>query len=99
MRSLGCYAAVAEIGGGFAFWARLRLGRSALWALPGALAFVVFALLLTRIDTLFAGRAYAAHGGVYIAASPMWLWAVEGARPERSDLVGAVIVFGPRGPA
>ena len=109
MRSLAYYfaAAVAEIGGCFAFWAWLRLGRSALWALPGTLALLVFALLLTRIDTLFAGRAYAAYGGVYIAASLVWLWAVEGARPDRWDVVGAlvclggaaIILFGPRGPA
>ncbi len=109
MRSFAYYiaAAGAEIGGCFAFWAWLRLGRSALWALPGALALVVFALLLTRIDALFAGRAYAAYGGVYIVASLAWLWAVEGARPDRWDLVGAVIclggaaliLFGPRGPA
>ncbi len=109
MRSLAYYvaAAVAEIGGCFAFWAWLRLGRSALWALPGVLALVVFALLLTRIDALFAGRAYAAYGGIYIAASLVWLWAVEGARPDRWDLVGAVIclggaaiiLFGPCGPA
>ena len=109
MRSVAYYvaAAVAEIGGCFAFWAWLRLGRSALWALPGTLALLVFALLLTRIDTLFAGRAYAAYGGVYIAASLVWLWAVEGARPDRWDVVGAlvclggaaIILFGPRGPA
>jgi small multidrug resistance family-3 protein len=28
----------------------------------------LFAFLLTRIDAAFAGRAYAAYGGVYIAA-------------------------------
>ena len=109
MPSFAIYAAaaVAEIAGCFAFWAWLRLGRSALWVLPGVAALVIFAFLLTRIDALFAGRAYAAYGGVYIAASLAWLWAVEGARPDRWDLVGAVIclggaaviLFGPRGPA
>lgn len=97
-------AALAEIGGCFAFWAWLRLGKSALWALPGIVALVAFAYLLTRIDAAFAGRAYAAYGGVYIAASLGWLWAVEGARPDRWDLIGAVvclagaaiILFGPR---
>jgi len=65
---------------------------------------VVFAVLLTRIDAAFAGRAYAAYGGVYIVASLMWLWLVEGARPDRWDVAGAiicltgaaVILFGPR---
>ena len=98
-------AAVAEIGGCFAFWAWLRLGKSPLWLLPGMASLVLFALALTRIDADFAGRAYAAYGGIYIAASLAWLWAVEGIRPDRWDGVGAalcllgalVILFGPRG--
>jgi len=62
-------AAFAEIAGCFAFWAWLRLDRSALRLVPGMAALAAFAFLLTRIDSGFAGRAYAAYGGVYIAAS------------------------------
>ena len=103
------YAAVAvfEIAGCFAFWAWLRLGKSVLWTLPGLIALILFAYLLTRIDTAFAGRAYAAYGGVYIAASLAWLWLVESTRPDRWDLIGAVvciigaaiILLGPRSAA
>jgi small multidrug resistance family-3 protein len=57
-------AALAEIAGCFAFWAWLRLDRSALWLAPGVVSLVVFAWLLTRIEADFAGRAYAAYGGV-----------------------------------
>ena len=106
MKSLILYiaAAGAEIAGCFAFWAWLKLGKSGLWLIPGVAALVLFAFLLTRIDSLFAGRAFAAYGGVYIAASLVWLWAVEGARPDRWDAIGAaiclagaaVILFGPR---
>ena len=84
-------AAIAEIGGCFAFWAWLRLGRSVYWVLPGVISLTVFALLLTRIESMFAGRTFAAYGGVYIAASVLWLWAVEGQRPDRWDVVGSVI--------
>ncbi len=84
-------AASAEIGGCFAFWAWLRLGRSVYWIFPGLLSLTVFALLLTRIESHFAGRTFAAYGGVYIAASVLWLWAVEGQRPDRWDVVGSVI--------
>jgi small multidrug resistance family-3 protein len=84
-------AAFAEIAGCFAFWAWLRLGGSPWWALPGTVALIAFALLLTRIDADFAGRAYAAYGGIYIAASLTWLWAVEGSRPDRFDLIGAAL--------
>jgi small multidrug resistance family-3 protein len=84
-------AAIAEIGGCFAFWAWLRLGRSVYWVVPGMVSLTVFALLLTRIESLFAGRTFAAYGGVYIAASVLWLWVVEGQRPDRWDVVGSVI--------
>jgi len=60
--------------------------------------------LLTLVDADHAGRAYAAYGGVYIAASLGWLWTVEGTRPDRWDVTGAavclmgaaIILFGPR---
>jgi small multidrug resistance family-3 protein len=107
MRGILTYilAAFAEIGGCFAFWAWLRLGRSPLWLMPGTASLALFAWALTRVDADFAGRAYAAYGGVYILASLGWLWAVEGARPDRWDALGAalcllgaaVILFGPRG--
>lgn len=97
-------AAVGEIAGCFAFWAWLRLDKSAWWAVPGTLSLVVFAILLTRIDVALAGRAYAAYGGIYITASLLWLWVIEGSRPDRWDVIGAaiclvgaaVILFGPR---
>lgn len=44
--------------------------------------FAAFATVLTRADTAFAGRAYAACGGVYIAASLFWLGAVEQQTPR-----------------
>lgn len=98
-------AALAEIGGCFAFWAWARLGRSALWLLPGIAALILFAALLTRVESEAAGRAYAAYGGLYIAASLLWLWLVEHHRPDRWDIGGAaiclvgaaVILYGPRG--
>lgn len=97
-------AALAEIAGCFAFWAWLRLGKPAAWAVPGMASLAVFAFLLTRIDSAAAGRTFAAYGGVYIAASITWLWLIEGVRPDRWDLLGAavclagagLILFGPR---
>jgi small multidrug resistance family-3 protein len=97
-------AAVAEIAGCFAFWAWLRLGKSVFWLAPGVLALAFFAWALAQVEAEHAGRAYAAYGGVYIAASLAWLWMVEGQRPDRWDMTGAaiclvgaaVILFGPR---
>jgi small multidrug resistance family-3 protein len=93
-----------EIVGCFAFWAWLQRDKSALWLVPGVASLIAFAWLLTLVDSVAAGRVYAAYGGVYIAASLGWLWAVEGVRPDRWDTVGAaicllgaaIILFGPR---
>lgn len=71
---------------------------------PGVVSLILFAWLLTRIESDFAGRAYAAYGGVYIVASLLWLWVIEGHRPDRWDVAGsaiclvgaAVILWGPR---
>jgi small multidrug resistance family-3 protein len=97
-------AALTEIAGCFAFWAWLRLDKSIWWLAPGIVSLVLFAYFLTLVPADAAGRAYAAYGGVYIAASLMWLWAAEGVRPDRWDVSGAalclagaaVILFGPR---
>ncbi len=97
-------AALAEIAGCFSFWAWLRLDKSPLWLIPGIAALAAFAYLLTLIEVDNAGRSYAAYGGVYIAASLMWLWRIEGVRPLMTDFVGAgicligaaIILSGPR---
>ncbi len=97
-------AALFEIAGCYAFWMWLRLGKSAWWVIPGLLSLGLFALLLTRVEAAYAGRAYAAYGGVYIVASLLWLAAVERTRPMASDWLGAaicllgatIILLGPR---
>lgn len=68
------------------------------------ISLVFFAVVLTRVDAAWAGRAYAAYGGVYIVASLLWMWIVERTNPDRWDALGAtvcllgaaVILFGPR---
>lgn len=84
-------AAVCEIAGCYAAWMWLRLGRSIWWLAPGALSLMVFAVALTRVDAVFAGRAYAAYGGVYIVSSVIWLATVERTVPRASDVIGSVV--------
>jgi small multidrug resistance family-3 protein len=106
IRTLPIYAtaALAEIAGCFSVWAVLRLSAPSWWLLPGFACLAAFAYLLTLIEADAAGRAFAAYGGVYIAASLVWLRAVEGFAPDRWDLIGAgvslagaaIIIFGPR---
>ena len=98
-------AALAEIAGCYAVWVWARQGASALWLVPGLASLAVFAFALSRVESDFAGRAFAAYGGVYIVASLAWMWAAEGQRPDGWDLLGgavclagtAIILFAPRG--
>ncbi len=98
-------AALAEIGGCFAFWAWLKLDRSLLWLAPGVACLIAFAWLLTLVPSEAAGRAFAAYGGVYICASLIWMALVEKTPPDRWDILGGLvclvgaglILFGPRG--
>ncbi|MBZ4039036.1 YnfA family protein [Novilysobacter selenitireducens] len=96
--------AIAEIVGCYLPYLWLR-GRAEGWVLvPAAAALVAFVWLLT-LHPAAAGRTYAAYGAVYVATALGWLWAVEGIRPDRWDLLGgalalsgmAVIAFAPRG--
>ena len=97
-------AAFAEIAGCYSFWAWLRLHKPAWLILPGLVSLAAFAYFLTRIESAFAGRTYAAYGSIYIAASFVWLWLVENEIPDKWDsagvviclIGGAVILFGPR---
>jgi small multidrug resistance family-3 protein len=97
-------AALCEIAGCYATWMWLRLGKSPLWLLPGTLLLILFALALSRVDAAFAGRAFAAYGGVYIVAALAWGRLVEQRGLDRYDLIGAllcvagaaVILFGRR---
>lgn len=104
MAAIYAGAALAEIAGCFAVWAWMRQGASTLWLLPGLASLAAFAWLLTLAPSEFAGRAYAAYGGLYIVASLLWLLVIEKQRPDTWDtlgvaicLVGAgLILFGPR---
>ncbi len=89
--ALFALAAFFEIAGCFAFWIWLRRGGTPLVALVGVASLIAFAFALTRVDSAFAGRAYAAYGGIYIVASLAWLWVVEGQTPTRTDVVGAAL--------
>ncbi|MBY0502719.1 MAG: YnfA family protein [Bryobacteraceae bacterium] len=106
MSFVGWYvvAAIGEIAGCFAFWAWLRLHKTPLWTIPGVISLILFACALTRVDAAAAGRVYAAYGGIYILSSLLWLWGIEGVRPDRWDVLGAsacligsaIILLGPR---
>ncbi len=97
MRSFLWYAAAAvlEIAGCSAFWTWLRQGGApAIYVPLGLTALAAFAAALTRVDVAFAGRAFAAYGGIYVTASIAWLAFAEHRTPDRWDLIGAAMCIG-----
>lgn len=95
--------AIAEIVGCYLPYLWLR-GRADVWVLFPAVAALGAFVWLLSLHPSAAGRTYAAYGAVYVATALVWLWAVEGIRPDRWDLLGgtlalsgmAVIAFAPR---
>lgn len=84
--------AVMEIVGCFLPYLWLK-GKAGLWVLfPAAGALVVFVWLLS-LHPAASGRIYAAYGGVYVATAVVWLWLVDGIRPNAYDLAGSAIAL------
>ena len=104
-KTLGLFAltALAELLGCYLPYLWLREHRSIWLLLPAAVSLAAFAWLLSLHPTA-SGRVYAAYGGVYIFMAIVWLWAIDGVRPTRWDLLGAavalagmaIIMFAPR---
>jgi len=94
MKTLALYAAtaLAEILGCYLAWMWLRQSGTVWLLLPVALCLAAFAWLLT-LHPAATGRVYAAYGGVYVAASILWLWVVDGVRPSSWDVVGASVAL------
>lgn len=84
-------AALAEIGGCFAFWSWRREGASLWWLLPGLASLCLFAWLLTLVSPTAAGRAYAAYGGIYVLSAIAWMAWIEKVPVTRWDLGGAAL--------
>ncbi len=86
-------AAILEIGGAYLMWQAIKEGRGALFALAGAFALVGYgAVAALQPDANF-GRVLAAYGGVFIVGSLLWGMALDGFRPDRFDLTGAVLAL------
>ena len=96
--------AIAEILGCYLPYLWLRHEKSPWLVVPAAGSLAIFVWLLT-LHPSAAGRVYAAYGGMDVSIALVWLWLVDGVRPERWDYVGValcltgmgVIMFAPRG--
>ncbi len=84
-------AALAEIGGAWLVWQAVREGKGWLWAGLGVMALGLYGFVATLLPDAHFGRILAAYGGVFVAGSLAWGMAVDGFRPDRYDVAGALI--------
>jgi small multidrug resistance family-3 protein len=99
-------AAIAEIGGAWLIWQGLREHRGWIWMGTGVIALGVYGFVATLQPNAHFGRILAAYGGVFVAGSLGWGMALDGFRPDRWDIIGAlicligvaVIMYAPRSP-
>ena len=84
-------AALAEIGGAWLVWQGVREQRGWLWVGAGFIALGLYGLVATLQPDAHFGRILAAYGGVFVAGSLAWGVVVDGFRPDRYDVAGAVI--------
>lgn len=84
-------AALAEIGGAWLVWQGVREHRGWLWIGAGVAALGGYGFVATLQPEAHFGRILAAYGGVFVAGSLAWGMALDGFRPDRYDLVGALI--------
>jgi len=97
-------AAVCEIGGAWLIWQGVREHRGLLWIGGGVVALGVYGFVATLQPDAHFGRILAAYGGVFVAGSLAWGVVADGYRPDRYDVLGAllclagvaVIMYAPR---
>jgi small multidrug resistance family-3 protein len=86
-------AGLCEIGRGYLVWGWLRQDRPVAWAMMGAVILTLYGVVAALQPIEAFGRVYAAYGGVFIALALLWGVLVEGWRPDRYDVLGAVIAI------
>ncbi|MCC2591833.1 YnfA family protein [Tessaracoccus sp. OS52] len=84
-------AAVAEIGGAWLVWQGVREHKGWAWIGAGVIALGLYGFVATLQPEAHFGRILAAYGGVFVAGSLAWGMLVDGFRPDRYDVVGAVV--------
>ncbi|WP_305092873.1 YnfA family protein [Prescottella sp. R16] len=84
-------AALFEIGGAWLVWQGVREQRGWLWIGAGMIALGVYGLVATLQPDADFGRILAAYGGVFVAGSLLWAVVMDGFRPDRYDIAGALL--------
>ena len=84
-------AALAEIGGAWMVWQGIREHRGLAWVGAGVAAMAAYGFVATFQDDPHFGRILAAYGGIFVAGSLAWGMVLDGFRPDRYDITGALV--------
>lgn len=85
-------AGLCEIGGGYLVWLWLKEGKPLWYGIAGAIILAVYGYVMTFQPSTF-GKAYAVYGGIFIVMAIVWAWKVDHFKPDKYDVIGAVIVL------
>jgi len=88
--SLFVLAGLCEIGGGYLIWLWFKEDRSLWYGIGGAVLLALYGVVATYQTASF-GRVYATYGGIFIILSLLWAWRVDNFKPDRYDIIGALI--------
>jgi small multidrug resistance family-3 protein len=93
VRSIGLFlvAALAEIGGAWLVWQGVREHRGVWFVGAGIVALGAYGFVATLQPDANFGRILAAYGGIFVAGSLAWGMLVDGYRPDRYDVIGAIV--------
>ena len=93
LRSIALFllAAVLEIGGAWLVWQGLREHRGWVWVAAGTVSLALYGLAATLQPDASFGRVLAAYGGVFIVGSLAWAAVADRFRPDRWDVLGALV--------
>jgi small multidrug resistance family-3 protein len=89
--ALFALAAVAEIGGAYLVWLGIKEHRGVAFVALGAMALTAYGVVAAFQPSHEFGRVLAAYGGVFIIGSLLWGVVFDGFRPDRFDVIGALI--------
>lgn len=84
-------AALTEIGGAWMVWQGVREQRGVVWVGLGIVALGAYGFVATLQDEANFGRILAAYGGIFVVGSLAWGMVIDGFRPDRYDLAGAIV--------
>jgi small multidrug resistance family-3 protein len=84
-------AAAFEIGGAWLIWQGVREHRGLIWIGGGIVALGLYGFVATLQPDAQFGRILAAYGGVFVAGSLAWGMVADGYRPDRYDVIGALL--------